>query len=51
MATKRKGLGTGLDALLSSEARRKPAASATSDEENSSGLKELAIDLMQRGEM
>lgn len=51
MATKRKGLGTGLDALLSSEARRNPAQASEKAAENNTGLKEIAIDLMDRGEM
>ena len=51
MASKRKGLGTGLDALLSSEARRKPASVTASGEKNDNGFRELAIDLIDRGAM
>ena len=56
MAGKRKGLGTGLDALLSGEARRNPVAkaagkSAAPEEAADSGLKELPVDLLHRGEM
>ena len=50
MAGKRKTLGTGLDALLSSEARRKPAPESGSVSEDS-GLREIPVDLMDRGEM
>ncbi|MFK8032030.1 MAG: ParB/RepB/Spo0J family partition protein [Gammaproteobacteria bacterium] len=62
MAGKRKGLGTGLDALLSGEARRNPvskprdasgttAKSAGSENDAATGLKELPVDLLVRGEM
>jgi len=66
MAGKRKGLGTGLDALLSGEARRNPVsktlgkdsgkAADGSDagagaEPSLTGLKELPVDLLERGEM
>jgi len=50
MAGKRKGLGTGLDALLSSEVRRKPAT-ADSSEAKVAGLQEIPIDLLDRGSM
>ncbi|MEM7082809.1 MAG: ParB/RepB/Spo0J family partition protein [Pseudomonadota bacterium] len=51
MAGKRKGLGTGLDALLSGEARRKPAAAGAAESSATVGLKELPVDLLERGEM
>ncbi len=56
MAGKRKGLGTGLDALLSGEARRNPVSKTSSKSSNKSelsvtGLKELPVDLLQRGQM
>lgn len=59
MAGKRKGLGTGLDALLSGEAKRNPVSKATAgkadqaagDADVRTGLKELPVDLMVRGEM
>ncbi len=56
MAGKRKGLGTGLDALLSGEARRNPVVKAGSntadaDEASVTGLKELPVDLLHAGEM
>ena len=50
MAGKRKGLGMGLDALLSSEARRKPVDSASTDS-GDGGLREIPVDLLDRGEM
>ncbi len=56
MAGKRKGLGTGLDALLSGEARRNPAGKATDSTQagsgsSNTGLKELPVDLLHAGEM
>lgn len=57
MAGKRKGLGTGLDALLSGEALRHPtsktdaAAETTSGSAASNGLRELPVDLLHRGKM
>ncbi len=55
MAGKRKGLGTGLDALLSGEARRNPASKAASEgaapDSKATGLKELPVDLLHAGEM
>jgi ParB family chromosome partitioning protein len=56
MAGKRKSLGTGLDALLSGEARRNPAnraagKAAEADHVSVSGLKELPVDLLHAGAM
>lgn len=59
MAGKRKGLGTGLDALLSGEARRNPAGKAGAAAGGASnagaapdtGLRELPVDLLVQGEM
>jgi len=46
---KRKSLGRGLDALLSSSGRREPPAAQSEQRESGSDLKELPVDLLERG--
>lgn len=50
MASKRKGLGRGLDALLSQSARTASDAAPASEPNPEAQLKELDVDLLERGE-
>ncbi len=49
MSTKKRGLGKGLDALIGRATSKEPAAPAATGEPKDGDLRELPIELMQRG--